>query len=218
MSGVANASDDKNENYLFDENNLKQSCYEEFIEGERCWSSLPQFSTTHTAIEQTLSKLYPQYAKDTEAKDLTAFRYLERMFTLDPKTGNIIVAISEGGEGVPFESLWGSAEKRQAAGAIKTIENLIIETSDLVGLKAVLFDIYYDRATADFILANRATDQARILWVDRASTAAVEKYRQQSLDILLGAFDDYWRLIEKYPQSFASAQPFRDVKSARYLK
>ena len=61
------------------------------------------------------------------------------MFTLDPKTGNIIVAISEGGEGVPFKSLWGNAEKRQAAGAIKTIENLIIETSDLVGLKGGTF-------------------------------------------------------------------------------
>ncbi|CAH7427918.1 exported hypothetical protein [Vibrio chagasii] len=188
LSGVANASDDKNENYLFDENNLKQSCYQEFIDGERCWSGLPQFSTTHTTIEQTLSKLYPQYAKDTEAKDLTAFRYLERMFTLDPKTGDIIVAISEGGEGVPFDSLWGSAEKRQAAGAIKTIENLVIETSDLVGLRAVLFDIYYDRATADFILANRAADQSRTLWVDRESTAAVEKYRQQSLRYSIKCF------------------------------
>ena len=217
LSGVANASDNKNENYLFNENDLKQSCYQEFIEGERCWSSLPQFSTTHTTIEEMLSKLYPQYAKDTEDKDLTAFRYLERMFTLDPKTGDIIVAISEGREGMLFDSLWGNAEKRQADIAIKTIENLVIETSDLVGLKAVLFDIYYDRATADFILANRATDQARILWIDRASSASVEKYRQQSLDILLSAFDDYWRLIEKYPQSFVSAQPFRDVKSARYL-
>ena len=63
----------KMKNYLFDENNLKQSCYEEFIEGERCWSSLPQFSATHTNIEQTLSKLYPQYAKDTDAKDLNSF-------------------------------------------------------------------------------------------------------------------------------------------------
>ena len=84
-------------------------------------------------------------------------------------------------------------------------------------LEAVLFDIYYDRATADFILANRSTDQARIQWIEQASTSTVEKYRQQSFDILLNAFDGYWKLIENHPQTFANAQPFRDVKSARYL-
>ncbi|MCG9546211.1 hypothetical protein L1D37_20925 [Vibrio sp. Isolate33] len=217
LSGMANASGDKNGNDLFDEVNLERNCYQEFIEGEPCWSTLPQLSNQHTVIEETLSKLYPQYAKNIENKDLTAFRYLERMFTLDPKSGEIIVALSEVREGAPFDSLWGIAEKRQADDAVETIENLVIETSDMEGLEAVLFDIYYDRATADFILANRSTDQARIQWIEQASTSTVEKYRQQSFDILLNAFDSYWKLIENHPQTFASSQPFRDVKSARYL-
>ncbi|MCW1889851.1 hypothetical protein OK016_12620 [Vibrio chagasii] len=93
--------------------------------------------------------IIPQYAKKIlEAKDLTAFRYLERMFTR-PKNSEIRSLQYQKAE-KECPRLYGVAEKRQAAGAIKTIENLVIEL-DLVGLRAVLFDIYYDRATADFI-------------------------------------------------------------------
>ncbi|MEC7308138.1 hypothetical protein [Vibrio crassostreae] len=37
LSGMANASGDKNGNDLFDEVNLERNCYQEFIEGEPCW-------------------------------------------------------------------------------------------------------------------------------------------------------------------------------------
>ncbi|TKG21379.1 hypothetical protein FCW05_03975 [Vibrio lentus] len=164
-----------------------------------------------------MAALYPQYANSSEAKILTTFRYLERMYTLDPKSGEIIVAISEGREGTRFDSLWGDKEKRQADDAIETIESLVIKPSDLDVLKTVLFDVYYDRATAEFILANRSIDEARIQWIEQASISTIEKHRQQSFDILLRAFDDYWKLIEKHPQEFASEQSSRNVQSARYL-
>ncbi|TKF95097.1 hypothetical protein FCV71_18105 [Vibrio lentus] len=164
-----------------------------------------------------MAALYPQYANSSEAKSLTTFRYLERMYTLDPKSGEIIVAISEGREGTRFDSLWGDKEKRQADDAIETIESLVIKPSDLDVLKTVLFDVYYDRATAEFILANRSIDEARIQWIEQASISTIEKHRQQSFDILLRAFDDYWKLIEKHPQEFASEQSSRNVQSARYL-
>ncbi|PMH27180.1 hypothetical protein BCU71_20785 [Vibrio lentus] len=164
-----------------------------------------------------MAALYPQYANSSEAKSLTTFRYLERMYTLDPKSGEIIVAISEGREGTRFDSLWGNKEKRQADDAIETIESLVIKPSDLDVLKTVLFDVYYDRATAEFILANRSIDEARIQWIEQASISTIEKHRQQSFDILLRAFDDYWKLIEKHPQEFASEQSSRNVQSARYL-
>ncbi|PTP43327.1 hypothetical protein CWN87_11100 [Vibrio splendidus] len=164
-----------------------------------------------------MAALYPQYANSSEAKSLTTFRYLERMYTLDPKSGEIIVAISEGREGTRFDSLWGNKEKRQADGAIETIESLVIKPSDLDVLKTVLFDAYYDRATAEFILANRSVDEARIQWIEQASISTIEQHRQQSFDILLRAFDDYWKLIENHPQEFASEQSSRNVQSARYL-
>ncbi|MFA0026457.1 hypothetical protein AB4369_26545, partial [Vibrio sp. 10N.261.49.A5] len=123
-------------------------------------------SDYETVIDETLAALYPQYANSSEAKSLTTFRYLERMYTLDPKSGEIIVAISEGREGTRFDSLWGNKEKRQADGAIETIESLVIKPSDLDVLKTVLFDAYYDRATAEFILANRSVDEARIQWIE----------------------------------------------------
>ncbi|PTO79471.1 hypothetical protein CWN93_18325 [Vibrio splendidus] len=164
-----------------------------------------------------MAALYPQYANSSEAKSLTTFRYLERMYTLDPKSGEIIVAISEGREGTRFDSLWGNKEKRQADGAIETIESLAIKPSDLDVLKTVLFDAYYDRATAEFILANRSVDEARMQWIEQASISTIEQHRQQSFDILLRAFDDYWKLIENHPQEFASEQSSRNVQSARYL-
>lgn len=174
-------------------------------------------SDYETVIDETLAALYPQYANSSEAKSLTTFRYLERMYTLDPKSGEIIVAISEGREGTRFDSLWGNKEKRQADGAIETIESLVIKPSDLDVLKTVLFDAYYDRATAEFILANRSVDEARIQWIEQASISTIEQHRQQSFDILLRAFDDYWKLIENHPQEFASEQSSRNVQSARYL-
>ncbi|PMM64150.1 hypothetical protein BCT49_16145 [Vibrio lentus] len=164
-----------------------------------------------------MAALYPQYANSSEAKSLTTFRYLERMYTLDPKSGEIIVAISEGREGTRFDSLWGNKEKRQADDAIETIESLVIKPSDLDVLKTVLFDAYYDRATAEFILANRSIDEARIQWIEQASVSTIEKHRQQSFDILLRAFDDYWKLIENHSQEFVSEQSSRNVQSARYL-
>ncbi len=101
----------------------------------------------------------------------------------------------------------------------EVVEGFAALQPDLPYLKEILFDVYYDRAVAEFILVNRSLDQARIDWVNDAdvSVASLERSRQNAVDILQSSLNEYWSLIDNHPQAYVTQLPQRDLQSARYL-
>ncbi|WP_275663768.1 hypothetical protein [Vibrio chagasii] len=166
-----------------------------------------------------MATLYPRYSDDAAQQNAAAFRYLDNMFTLDPELGDIVSTMSSEGLSQDFSKLWANAEKSTADNAIEVVEGFAALQPDLPYLKEILFDIYYDRAAAEFILANRSIDQARIDWVNDAdvSVASLERSRQSAVDILQRSLNEYWLLIENHSQAYATQLPQRDLQSARYL-
>ncbi|WP_411061045.1 hypothetical protein [Vibrio chagasii] len=166
-----------------------------------------------------MATLYPRYSNNAEQQNAAAFRYLDNMFTLDPKLGEIVSTMSSEGLSQDFSKLWANAEKSTADNAIEVVEGFAALQPDLLYLKEILFDVYYDRAAAEFILANRSIDQARIDWVNDAdvSVASLERSRQNAVDILQRSLNEYWSLIENHSQAYATQLPQRDLQSARYL-
>ncbi|MCG9569511.1 hypothetical protein L1D48_24545, partial [Vibrio chagasii] len=125
----------------------------------------------HSPIEETMATLYPRYSDDAAQQNAAAFRYLDNMFTLDPELGDIVSTMSSEGLSQDFSKLWANAEKSTADNAIEVVEGFAALQPDLPYLKEILFDVYYDRAAAEFILANRSIDQARIDWVNDADVS-----------------------------------------------
>ncbi|MGR5354417.1 hypothetical protein ACPV49_00005, partial [Vibrio chagasii] len=166
-----------------------------------------------------MATLYPRYSDDAAQQNVAAFRYLDNMFTLDPALGDIVSTMSSAGLSQDFSTLWANAEKSTADNAIEVVEGFAALQPDLPYLKEILFDVYYDRAAAEFILANRSIDQARIDWVNDAnvSVASLERSRQNAVDILQRSLNEYWSLIENHSQAYATQLPQRDLQSARYL-
>ncbi|WP_116871345.1 hypothetical protein [Vibrio splendidus] len=166
-----------------------------------------------------MATLYPRYSDDAAQQNAAAFRYLDNMFTLDPELGDIVSTMSSEGLSQDFSKLWANAEKSTADNAIEVVEGFAALQPDLPYLKEILFDVYYDRAAAEFILANRSIDQARIDWVNDAdvSVASLERSRQSAVDILQRSLNEYWSLIENHSQAYATQLPQRDLQSARYL-
>ncbi|MCG9560471.1 hypothetical protein L1D28_02315 [Vibrio chagasii] len=185
------------------------------LNGGRCIVS----PLRHSPIEETMATLYPRYSDDAAQQNAAAFRYLDNMFTLDPELGDIVSTMSSEGLSQDFSKLWANAEKSTADNAIEVVEGFAALQPDLPYLKEILFDIYYDRAAAEFILANRSIDQARIDWVNDAdvSVASLERSRQSAVDILQRSLNEYWLLIENHSQAYATQLPQRDLQSARYL-
>ncbi|MCG9673303.1 hypothetical protein L1D33_06960 [Vibrio chagasii] len=166
-----------------------------------------------------MATLYPRYSDDAAQQNVAAFRYLDNMFTLDPALGDIVSTMSSEGLSQDFSKLWANAEKSTADNAIAVVEGFAALQPGLFYLKEILFDVYYDRAAAEFILANRSIDQARIDWVNDAdvSVASLERSRQNAVDILQRSLNEYWLLIENHSQAYATQLPQRDLQSARYL-
>ncbi|WP_434762878.1 hypothetical protein [Vibrio fortis] len=166
-----------------------------------------------------MTTLYSRYSDDAAQQNAAAFRYLDNMFTLDPEVGDIVSTMSSEGLSQDFSKLWANAEKSTADNAIEVVEGFAALQPDLPYLKEILFDVYYDRAAAEFILANRSIDQARIDWVNDAdvSVASLERSRQNAVDILQRSLNEYWSLIENHPQAYATQLPQRDLQSARYF-
>ncbi len=173
----------------------------------------------HSPIEETMAALYPRYSNDTEQQQSAAFRYLDNMFTLDPELGDIVSTMSSEQQSQDFSKLWANTEKSTADNALEVVEGFAALQPDLSYLKEILFDIYYDRAAAEFILANRSIDQARIDWINDAdvSVASLELSRQNAVDILQRSLNEYWSLIDNHPQAYVTQLPQRDLQSARYL-
>ncbi|MGR5359141.1 hypothetical protein ACPV49_24105, partial [Vibrio chagasii] len=166
-----------------------------------------------------MATLYPRYSNNAEQQNAAAFRYLDNMFTLDPALGDIVSTMSSERLSQDFSTLWANAEKSTADNAIAVVEGFTALQPGLFYLKEILFDVYYDRAAAEFILANRSIDQARIDWVNDAdvSVASLERSRQSAVDILQRSLNEYWSLIENHSQAYATQLPQRDLQSARYL-
>ncbi|PTP38543.1 hypothetical protein CWN83_25170, partial [Vibrio splendidus] len=166
-----------------------------------------------------MAALYPRYSNDTEQQQSAAFRYLDSMFALDPELGEIVSAMSSEQQSQDFAKLWANAEKSTADNTLEVVEGFTALQPDLTYLKEILFDIYYDRAAAEFILANRSIDQARIYWIndDKFSAVILEQYHQNAVDILQRSLNEYWALIDNHPQAYATQVPQRDLHSARYL-
>lgn len=173
----------------------------------------------HSPIEETMAALYPRYSNDTEQQQSAAFRYLDNMFTLDPALGDIVSTMSSEQQSQDFATLWDIEDKSTADNALEVVEGFTALQPDLPYLKEILFDVYYDRAAAEFILANRSIDQARIDWINDAnvSVASLERSRQNAVDILQRSLNEYWSLIDNHPQAYATQLPHRDLQSARYL-
>ncbi|PME55787.1 hypothetical protein [Vibrio lentus] len=166
-----------------------------------------------------MAALYPRYSNDTEQQQSAAFRYLDNMFTLDPALGDIVSTMSSEQQSQDFATLWDIEDKSTADNALEVVEGFTALQPDLPYLKEILFDVYYDRAAAEFILANRSIDQARIDWINDAnvSVASLERSRQNAVDILQRSLNEYWSLIDNHPQAYATQLPHRDLQSARYL-
>ncbi|WP_345772791.1 hypothetical protein [Vibrio sp. Isolate22] len=166
-----------------------------------------------------MATLYPRYSNDAAQQNSAAFRYLDNMFTLDPELGEIVSTIGLDEQNKDFATLWASEDKSTADNALEVVEGFAALQPDLTYLKEILLDTYYDRAAAEFILANRSIDQARIDWVNDAdaSVASLELSRQNAVDILQRSLNEYWSLIENHPQAYATQLPQRDLQSARYL-
>ncbi|MFA0491876.1 hypothetical protein AB4563_23290, partial [Vibrio splendidus] len=173
----------------------------------------------HSPVEETMATLYPRYSDDVAQQNAAAFRYLDNMFTLDPELGEIVSAMSSEQQIQDFATLWDIEDKSTADNALEVVEGFTALQPDLPYLKEILFDIYYDRAAAEFILANRSIDQARIDWVNDAdvSVASLERSRQNAVDILQSSLNEYWSLIDNHPQAYVTQLPQRDLQSARYL-
>ncbi|WP_373951462.1 hypothetical protein [Vibrio pomeroyi] len=166
-----------------------------------------------------MATLYPRYSNDAAQQNAAAFRYLDNMFTLDPELGDIVSTMSSEGLSQDFSKLWVNADKSTADNALEVVEGFAALQPDLPYLKEILLDIYYDRAAAEFILANRSIDQARIDWVNDAdvSVASLERSRQNAVEILQRSLNEYWSLIDNHPQAYVTQLPQRDLQSARYL-
>nr|WP_241904292.1 hypothetical protein [Vibrio lentus] len=173
----------------------------------------------HSPIEETMATLYPRYSDDAAQQNSAAFRYLDNMFTLDPALGDIVSTMSSEQQSQDFATLWDIEDKSTADNALEVVEGFTALQPDLPYLKEILFDVYYDRAAAEFILANRSIDQARIDWINDAdvSVASLERSRQNAVDILQRSLNEYWSLIDNHPQAYATQLPHRDLQSARYL-
>ncbi|CAH6910444.1 conserved exported hypothetical protein [Vibrio chagasii] len=173
----------------------------------------------HSPIEETMATLYPRYSNDAEQQNVAAFRYLDNMFTLDPELGDIVSTMSSEGLGQDFSKLWANAEKSTVDEALEMVEGFAALQPHLPYLEDMLFDIYYDRAAAEFILANRSIDQARIDWVNDAdvSVTSLERSRQNAVDILQRSLNEYWSLIDNHPQAYMRMVQKRPLHSARYL-
>ena len=173
----------------------------------------------HSPVEETMATLYPRYSNNAAQQNAAAFRYLDNMFTLDPALGEIVSTMNSEVLSQGFSTLWANAEKSTADNAIEVVEGFAALQPGLLYLKEILFDVYYDRAAAEFILANRSIDQARIDWVNDAdvSVASLERSRQNAVDILQRSLNEYWSLIDNHPQAYATQLPHRDLQSARYL-
>ncbi|XGB57335.1 hypothetical protein L0989_12080 [Vibrio gigantis] len=173
----------------------------------------------HSPIEETMATLYPRYSDDAAQQNAAAFRYLDNMFTLDPELGDIVSTMSSEQQSQDFATLWANTEKSTADNALEVVEGFTALQPDLTYLKEILFDIYYDRAAAEFILANRSIDQARIDWIsdDKFSAVILEQHRQNAVDILQRSLNEYWPLIDNHPQAYVTQVPQRDLNSARYL-
>ncbi|MFA0294504.1 hypothetical protein AB4487_24565, partial [Vibrio splendidus] len=173
----------------------------------------------HSPVEETMATLYPRYSDDAAQQNAAAFRYLDNMFTLDPELGEIVSAMSSEKQSQDFSRLWASEDKSTADNALEVVEGFTALQPDLTYLKEILFDIYYDRAAAEFILANRSIDQARIDWIsdDKFSAIILEQNRQNAVDILQRSLNEYWSLIDNHPQAYVTQLPQRDLQSARYL-
>ncbi len=194
-------------------------CSEGHLNSNHCSVTLSQLASRRSPVEETMATLYPRYSDDAAQQNVAAFRYLDNMFTLDPKLGEIVSTMSSERLSQDFSKLWANAEKSTADNAIEVVEGFAALQPDLPYLKEILFDIYYDRAAAEFILANRSIDQARIDWVNDAdvSVASLERSRQNAVDILQRSLNEYWSLIDNHPQAYATQLPHRDLQSARYL-
>ncbi|MFS1894254.1 hypothetical protein [Vibrio lentus] len=166
-----------------------------------------------------MATLYPRYSDDAAQQNSAAFRYLDNMFTLDPALGDIVSTMSSEQQSQDFATLWDIEDKSTADNALEVVEGFTALQPDLPYLKEILFDVYYDRAAAEFILANRSIDQARIDWINDAdvSVASLERSRQNAVDILQRSLNEYWSLIDNHPQAYATQLPHRDLQSARYL-
>ncbi|MGR5359150.1 hypothetical protein ACPV49_24165, partial [Vibrio chagasii] len=120
-----------------------------------CTEVIRQVASRHSPLEETMATLYPRYSDDAAQQNAAAFRYLDNMFTLDPELGDIVSTMSSEGLSQDFSKLWANAEKSTADNAIEVVEGFAALQPDLPYLKEILFDVYYDRAAAEFILANR---------------------------------------------------------------
>ncbi|EEX34162.1 MULTISPECIES: hypothetical protein [Vibrio] len=186
------------------------------VDGQ-CTINLSQIAQKHSPIQDVMSSLYSRYSSNPEVKDTAAFRYLERMYTLDPETGDIISAISNNEKVSSYSDLWGAVEKDKADNAIEVLEGFLSLRPDLAYLESALIDVYYDRAAADYILANRSIDESRIRWIEQSSLSDIELSRQEAVDILQRTLVEYWNLVENHTQAFITAVPKRDLQSAIYL-
>ncbi|PTP51504.1 hypothetical protein CWN83_15420, partial [Vibrio splendidus] len=166
-----------------------------------------------------MAALYPRYSNDAAQRNAAAFRYLDNMFTSDPASGEIVSAMSSEQQSQDFSKLWANEDKSTADNTLEVVEGFAALQPDLPYLKEILFDIYYDRAAAEFILANRSIDQARIYWIsdDKFSAVILEQHRQNAVDILQRSLNEYWSLIDNHPQAYVTQLPQRDLHSARYL-
>lgn len=194
---------------------VEQFCPRGSLNNGRCVTS----ALRHSPIEETMATLYPRYSDDAAQQNSAAFRYLDNMFTLDPALGDIVSTMSSEQQSQDFATLWDIEDKSTADNALEVVEGFTALQPDLPYLKEILFDVYYDRAAAEFILANRSIDQARIDWINDAdvSVASLERSRQNAVDILQRSLNEYWSLIDNHPQAYATQLPHRDLQSARYL-
>lgn len=169
-------------------------------------------ATKHSPIEDLVKSLYYNQGKQSDA----AFRYLDLMYTLDNNSQGVSDLLSN----KQFSSLWGGNERNRAINAINQLSRRILQRGDLVYLKQLLMDVYYDRAVAESILANQSIDQARIDWIEKKGSSSIHSNiadRQVAINIIQAAIDDYWTLIDNYADTFKTFVPSRGLSSPNYI-
>lgn len=174
-----------------------------------------EISNNFVIQESLLSRRKNLYSKNG------AFRYLSSIFKYDVQSSKLIITLTN--KDTEFSDLYGKTERAKIEKAIQDLEKIIHiarYTSNSNQIKSLLLDIYYDRAVAESILANQSIDQARIGWIENGNRASIHDNiadRQDSINTLQTAIDDYWTLIANHKDVFKALVPQRGLSSPRYV-
>ncbi len=182
------------------------------LNNNRCETMSSVAAIAHDPIEDLVKSLYYNHGKQSDA----AFRYLDLMYTLDNNAQGVSGLLTN----KQFSSLWGVNERNNAINAINQLNQKITQRGELVYLKRLLMDVYYDRAVAESTLANQSIDQARIGWIERNNKSSIYSniaYRQDAINTLQTAIDDYWALIDNHRDAFKVLVSQRGLSSPRYV-